>query len=102
MQAVKGYISSGRFTPTDGTVLTDHAHAVLVINDINTNPQQKKSTEDFLSELSKLAKEAKEEERQARKEWLARLRQARQLAAGEPLPDFPPRTLMGDPHGLTD
>ena len=87
MLAVKGYIDSGRFTPTDGGKLPAYAHAVLVI-DINitqpalTSPSTKDST--------------------ARQDWLNQLRQARQLAKNDPLPDFVVRQPMREPHGLTD
>ena len=87
MLAVKGYIDSGRFTPTDGAKLPAYAHAVLVIDmNINqsapTNPQSKDNA--------------------ARKDWLNQLRQARQLAKNDPLPDFVVRQPMREPHGLTD
>jgi len=53
-------------------------------------------------EFNKKLKEAKLEDKQLRQEWLNRLRQARQLSANEPMPHFPARTPMGEPHGLTD
>lgn len=102
MQAVKGYFADGRFTATDGAVLPNYVHAVLVIGEAIAKAQQKKPIDEFIGELDRSIDAAKEEERHARKEWLNRLRQARQLAAGEALPDFPPRTPMGEPHGLTD
>ena len=100
MQAVKGYLSNGRFTPTDGTILPNHTQAVLIIEEETAKP--KKPQEAFLKEFNKNLKEAKLEDKQLRQEWLNRLRQARQLAANEPMPHFPPRTPMGEPHGLTD
>ena len=87
MLAVKGYIDSGRFTPTDGAKLPAYAHAVLVI-DINISQPAPAST---------VAKE-----KNARKEWLNQLRQARQLAKNDPMPDFVVRQPMREPHGLTD
>ena len=102
MQAVKGYLSDGHFTPTDGTVLPHFVHAVLVLGESITKPQPTKPQEDFWKEFDKLTEEVRIEEQSARKEWLNRLREARQLAANELLPDFPTRTPMGEPHRLTD
>ena len=85
MQAVKGLVTEGRFTPTNNMPLPRHAHAILIIEE--TPPQ---------------ITEVKTEERQARQAWLARLRQARQQAEGEPLPPFLPRTPMEQPHGIAD
>ena len=73
MLAVKGYIDSGRFTPTDGAKLPAYAHAVLVIESNIVQP----------ASASLLANE-----KNARKEWLNQLRQARQLAKNDPMPDF--------------
>ena len=87
MLAIKGYIDSGRFTPTDGTKLPVYAHAVLVIESSVSQPA-------FPSTLTK--------EKTARKEWLCQLRQARELAKNDPLPDFIARQPMREPHGLTD
>jgi len=90
MQAVKGYIDGGRFTPTDGAVLPNYAHAVLVIQ------------EAFINKMDRLMDEAVTEEVNARSEWIGRLRQARLLAKNDPLPDFITRQPMREPHGLTD
>ena len=87
MLAVKGYINSGRFTPTDGASLPAYARAVLVIESIAPQPAPASST------IKDMA---------ARKEWLSQLRQARKMAENDPLPDFVVRQPMGEPHGLTD
>jgi len=87
MLAVKGYIDSGRFTPTDGTKLPIYAHAVLVIEGVTPKP---------------VPVNASAKEKTARKEWLNQLRQARQLAQNDPLPSFVVRQPMREPHGLTD
>ncbi|MDR2546530.1 MAG: hypothetical protein LBC96_03335 [Lachnospiraceae bacterium] len=87
MLAIKGYIDSGRFTPTDGTQLPTYAHAVLVLEGVNLQT----------AHISTLAKD-----KTARKEWLNQLDLARQLAKDEPLPDFIVRPPMREPHGLTD
>jgi len=87
MLAVKGYIDSGRFTPTDGAKLPTYAQAVLVI-DIN------------ITQSAPASPSAKE--KTTRKEWLSQLRQARMLANNDPLPDFVVRQPMREPHGLTD
>ena len=86
MLAVKGYIDSGRFTPTDGAKLPAYAHAVLVIE----------------SSIPPLPADTLDIDKTARKEWLEQLRQARQLAKNDPLPDFIVRQPMREPHGLTD
>ena len=39
MQAVKGYISNGRFTPTDGAILPRYVRAVLVLEETPEKPQ---------------------------------------------------------------
>ena len=85
MLAVKGVIDRGRFTPTDGARLPAYAHAVLVI-DINISQPALVETEEKID----------------RHEWLNQLRQARQLAKNDPLPDFIVRQPMREPHGLTD
>jgi hypothetical protein len=87
MLAVKGYIDGGRFTPTDGAKLPAYAHAVLVI-DINISPSA--------------TRDPSAKDKATRKEWLNQLRQARQLAQNDPLPDFVVRQPMREPHGLTD
>ncbi|MCL1844855.1 MAG: hypothetical protein FWF77_03020 [Defluviitaleaceae bacterium] len=87
MLAVKGYIDSGRFTPTDGAKLPAYAHAVLVV-DIST-PQS-------------LPINLLTNDKTARNDWLNQLRQARQLAKNDPMPDFVVRQPMREPHGLTD
>ena len=87
MLAVKGYINSGRFTPTDGAKLPIHARAVLVIESGLAQP----------APVSLFA-----EEKTDKKDWLNQLRKARQLAKNDPLPDFVVRQPMREPHGLTD
>ena len=87
MLAVKGYINEGQFTPTDGAKLPPYAHAVLVIDANIFQPTQENA-----STTNKTAKN----------EWLNQLRQARQLAKNDPLPDFITRQPMREPHGLTD
>jgi hypothetical protein len=101
MQAVKGLFSDGRFTPINDTTLPHHqVHAILLFEETSVPPTNK--TKNFWLEIDSLADEAMKEDRQARTAWLARLRQARQQAEGEPLPEFPSRTPMKPPHGLTD
>ena len=102
MHAVKGYLSNGRIATIDGAILPAHARVMIVIEEVIASPQPSKPSEDSWENIGKSIKEAKTEERLARKDWLNSLRQARELATGELLPDFPPRTLMGEPHGLTD
>jgi hypothetical protein len=87
MLAVKGYINSGRFTPTDGGELPVYAQAVLVIESIIPQPTPVKPSD---------------MEKNARKEWLTQLRQARRLAMNDPMPEFVVRQPMSEPHGLTD
>lgn len=87
MLAVKGYIDSGRFTPTDGAKLPVYAHAVLVIE----------SNAESHATITPSAKG-----KATRRDWLNQLRQVRQLAQNDPLPDFIVRQPMREPHGLTD
>jgi hypothetical protein len=68
-------------------MLPIYAHAVLVIESNIVHP----------SPASPSAKEKTD-----RKDWLNQLRQARQLAKNDPLPDFIVRQPMHEPHGLTD
>jgi hypothetical protein len=100
MQAVKGLFTDGRFTPENNTTLPRQVHAILLFEETPVPPTSK--AQNFWLEFDNLADEVKNEERQARTAWLARLRQARQQAEGEPLPEFPSRTPMKPPHGLTD
>ena len=87
MLAVKGYIDSGRFTPTDGSNLPVFANAMLLIES---------------AAIQSAPKNISINEKPNRKEWLDQLRQARQLAKNDPLPDFVVRQPMREPHGLTD
>ena len=87
MLAVKGYINRGRFTPTDGTKLPVYANAVLVIKSNLFQPVLKNSSA---------------KEKTARKKWLYQLRQARDFAKNDTLPEFIIRQPMHEPHGLTD
>jgi len=87
MLAVKGYIDSGRFTPTDGSKLPAYAHAVLIIESSVLQP-----TPVSLSDKVVIS----------RREWLDQLQQARELAKNDPEPDFVIRQPMREPHGLTD
>ncbi|MCL2189376.1 MAG: hypothetical protein FWC16_13730 [Defluviitaleaceae bacterium] len=83
MQAVKGLVTEGRFTPANNTPLPHYAHAILIIEETPLPTP-------------------KEDDMQARLAWLEELRLAREYAKDEPLPPFPPRTPMELPHGLTD
>ena len=57
MQAVKGYISNGRFTPTDGAILPSYVRAVLVIEEIAEKPQ-----DNFWKEFDRLVDASTHEE----------------------------------------
>ena len=57
MQAVKGYISNGRFTPTDGAILPDYVRAVLVIAEI-----AEESHDNFWKEFDRLVDASAHEE----------------------------------------
>jgi len=87
MLAVKGYINSGKFTPTDGAKLPVYANAVLVIESAVAQPNTNTTSTN---------------EKTTREEWLNQLRQARKWAMNDPLPDFIIRQPMRKPHGLAD
>jgi hypothetical protein len=92
MQAIKGLFTDGWFTPASNVALPRRASAILILEETPTST---------VNETRFLELEF-DDEQQARQEWLARLRVARQLAEGETLPYFPPRTPMEQPHGLSD
>ena len=102
MQVVKGILSSGRFTPTDGAVLPKHVKAVLVFDEKMPAQDRAKAQIDSLNKFNDLADDVVAEEMQARTDWLNLLRQARELTLDEPLLDFPTRQPMREPHGLVD
>jgi len=71
MQAVKGYFADGRFTPENGIELPNHVSAILVVEKLAANAIEK-NTEDI----------------EMRTNWLNDLRQAREVAINEAMPDF--------------
>ena len=79
MQAVKGYLSNGLFTPRDAVVLPSHAEVVLIFGET--------AEEDTAEPLS-------EAERQACKEWLDEMDVLLELSRDEDISDFPKQGLM--------
>ena len=77
MQAVKGYLSNGWFTPNDGAVLPNHIEAVLVFGEGTKKPQLRS-----------------ESDTQARMERLNRIEAALALSRDEDLSNFPKQGLM--------
>ena len=61
MQAVKGYIDNGRFTPHDFVRIPKRASVVLVFND-TTEDEDKAGRMAFLRDFHRLAVEARGEE----------------------------------------
>ena len=88
MQAVKGYISNGWFTPNDGVVMPSHARVKLVIEEVIESPQP--------AEI--LPFKSEEAEMQARIDWLKRIEAALELSKDEDLSDFPKQGLMKLPE----
>jgi len=82
MQAVKGYLSNGWFTPIDKTILPRQARVRLVIEEIIEKPQ------------SVEALSPDELEKQARIYWLNKVEDSLALARDEDLSGFPGQGLM--------
>ena len=82
MQAVKGYLSNGWFTPTTNVVLPSHTEVLLVF--VDSDVPTLESTESHFSES----------EIKARVEGLKRLEAALALTADEDLSNFPKQGLM--------
>ena len=80
MQAVKGYLTDGQFTPLNGDVLPSRAKVIIIIEEIVQKA----------NELISFAVE--ENELKARRAWLKRLRESVEDAMEEPLLDFPARS----------
>jgi len=85
MQAVKGYLADGHFIPLDGAALPSYAQVIVVIEEI----LQKTEDTNPLNYVPDIPIEMTEAEHHARNEWLNRLRDARELAKDEHLPDWP-------------
>ena len=85
MQAVKGYLSNGWFTPINKVVLPRSAEAMLVFVDSSTVP----ITTELIAEPY-----FSESEIQARVEGLKRIDATLELAKDEDLSDFPKQGLM--------
>ena len=102
MQAVKGYLADGRFTPIDSVKLPDRVRAILVFHDESVQESAQTEPRDFWHKFDCMTDESKIEERQTRMEWLNRLKQALADSAGEDLPDFPSQELMKEPVWLEE
>ena len=88
MQAVKGYLSNGWFTPSDGANLPNHARVSLVIEEVIEKPHAVEALQFKISEA----------ERQARTEWLDRIEAQLELVTDEDLSEFPKQRLMKNPE----
>ena len=84
MQAVKGYLSHGRFTPFNKAFLPNQTEVMLIFADTDTKPLSIESTESYFNEF----------EIHARVESLKRIEAALELAKDEDLSDFPEQGLM--------
>ena len=91
MQAVKGYISNGRFTPNDEFMLPNYARVMLVIEEVIENPTGKELLSD----------KADDSAHQARVEWLNRVESLLELSMDEDLSNFPKQELMKNPNDYT-
>jgi len=88
MQAFQGYLSDGRFTPTDKIALPRHAKVRLIIEEIIEKNQTAESPSFRLSEA----------EKQARIESLKKIKADLELIDDEDLSDFPRQGLMKLPQ----
>ena len=79
MQAVKGYLSNGWFTPNDGAVLPSKTEAVLVFGETTTEPR---------------SAEIHEVEKQDSIDWLNRIKKSLELSRDEDLSNFPKQGMM--------
>ena len=84
MQAVKGRLSNGWFTPNDGVALPNQIEAMLVFWETTAEPQSTETLEITASDV----------EKQARIDWLNRIEAALELTDDEDLSDFPKQGLM--------
>ena len=88
MQAVKGYISNGRFTPNDEFILPNYARVMLVIEEVIEGPAIKELSSD----------DADDTVRQARADWLNRVEAMLALSMDEDLSNFPKQERMKSPE----
>ena len=84
MQAVKGYLSNGRFTPHDGTGLPRHARVVLFIEEVMDKPQS--------PDMLPLNRD--EANKKARVDWLSKIESMLELSRDEDLSNFPKQGIM--------
>jgi len=85
MQAVKGYLSNGWFTPTDEVKLPNHARVRIIIEEVIERPP----LESIVSYNT-----ITDAERQARIDGLNKIEAALDLIDDEDLSDFPKQGLM--------
>ena len=88
MQAVKGYLSNGLFTPNDEVTLPNYARVELVIKEVIEKPH---SAEILSFKLN-------ESETQARIDGLKKIKAELDLITDEELSDFPKQGLMKLPQ----
>ena len=79
MQAVKGYLSNGWFTPNNGAELPSHARVMLVVEEIIERNH----------ETEILPFESDDAKKQARIDWINRVESLLELSRGEDLSNFP-------------
>ena len=82
MQAIKGYLSNGRFTPYDDVALPVRIEAVLVFGETEHKPTEMLQF-DFI-----------ETEKQARISWLNKIKKSLELSRDEDLSNFPKQGMM--------
>ena len=83
MQAVKGYLSNGWFTPNDGVGLPRHARVVLLIEEVIDKPRS----------ADMLPLKQDEADKKARIDWLNRVEAMLELSRDEDLSNFPKQEL---------
>ena len=84
MQAVKGHISNGFFTPSYDAKIPNHAEVILVFVETLLKPELSSITATFSDET----------QRQARIEGLRKIEAALELIDDEDLSNFPKQGLM--------
>lgn len=86
MQAIKGYLSNGLFTPSDEVGLPSHARVVLIIEEEIDKPKQ---TLPFIPD---------EADKKARTDWLIKVEEMLKQSRDEDLSYFPRQETVKNPE----
>ena len=107
MQAVKGYLTDGLFTPDNGVILPRRAQAILVIAELHfghepATTKEEISPSEIPEEYATLVEKVGAEEAQRRIAWLKRLHESIALSMDEEPFELPPRARDMRPPVLFD